>query len=121
MRQKRLGQCRLMLRKHADAEEPLRDALATFEKRQGDSVVRYETESLLGSALAGQKNTADAEALLVHSATALKDRTGDASAAVRQAAIAAVQRLVDLYEACDRHEDAAQWRKELARLESPES
>lgn len=91
-----------------------------FEKRQGDSVVRYETESLLGSALAGQNRAADAEALLVRSATALRDRAGDSSPASRQAAMAAVQRLVDLYDACDRHEDAAQWRKELEHLELPE-
>jgi hypothetical protein len=109
-----------MLRKYAEAEQPLRDALAAFEKRQGDSIVRYETESLLGSALAGQNREADAEALLVRSATALRDRAGDSSPDSRPAAIAAVKRLIDLYDACDRHEDAAQWRKELEHLELPE-
>lgn len=120
LRQKRLGQCRLMLRNYAGAEESLRDALAIFEKRQASAENRHETESMLGAALAGQKKNDEAESLLVRSATALKAGAGNSSSASRKLATAAVQRVIDLYESCDRHDDAAPWRTELKDLESHE-
>jgi tetratricopeptide (TPR) repeat protein len=120
LREKRLGHCRLMLRKYADAEKSLRDALAVFEMRQAGGENHHETESMLGAALMGQKKHDEAEALLVRSATALKANAGSASSASRKLSIAAMQRVIDLYESCKRDDDAARWRKELKDLESEE-
>jgi hypothetical protein len=75
---------------------------------------------MLGAALMGQTKYDEAESLLVRSATALKAGAGSASSASRELATAAVQRVIDLYESCDRHDDAARWRKELKELESHE-
>jgi tetratricopeptide (TPR) repeat protein len=119
LRKKRLGRCRLLQQKYADAEQPLRDALAIFEKRRPKSAEQNETESLLGAALAGQQKYADAEPLLGDSARALKALAVDSSAARRQAALTAVQRVIDLYETWGRPEDAARWRAELEGLKPP--
>ncbi len=111
-----LGACRVRLKKYAEAEAPLRDSLAIYLKKLPNAVVRYDTESLLGAALAGQKKYADAEPLLVSGARELMAHAANLSPGHRRLMLAAVGRAMEFYEARDRPDDAARWRKELEAL-----
>jgi hypothetical protein len=113
---KQLGESRLMQKKYANAEEPLREGLAVLLEKQPSSVARFETASLLGAALAGQKKYAEAEPLLLDAARAALANADQLTPDTRKVAVAAVQRLIDLYAAWDRPDDAARWRKELERF-----
>lgn len=90
----------------------LRGCLASREKAlpQGHWLLA-DTRSRLGAAIAGEGKYAEAEPLLRESCTVmLRDRLCPA-ASRRQA----IQRMVELYEAWDKPDQAAEWR---ARLES---
>jgi serine/threonine protein kinase len=115
-----LGECRVMLKKYTAAETPLRDSLAIYQKKQPNSVMHHHTTSVLGAALAGQQKYADAEPLLVKSATGLVANAAKLSPRNRERMLAAVQRVIDLYDAWDRPEDAAHWRKQLEMLSKPD-
>jgi hypothetical protein len=84
-------------------------------------VLRYCTENLLGAALAGQEKYADAEPLLVNSARVLLAAAGQLPPADRRLLVSCVQRVVDLYDAWQRPDDAAVWRKRLEALQQARS
>jgi serine/threonine protein kinase/tetratricopeptide (TPR) repeat protein len=111
-----LGMNLLQQHRDAEAEQPLRQSLAIVQKHQPQAFWRFHTESLLGAALAGQKKYADAEPLLLGSAKVLVANAAQMPAANRPLVLAAVQRVIDLYDAWQRPEDAATWRKTLATL-----
>ena len=77
----------------------------------------FNTESLLGGALAGQKKFQEAEPLLVEGYFGMKDREANIPPAAKTRLPEAVQRLIDLYIAWDRPEDAAQWQAILDSFE----
>jgi serine/threonine protein kinase len=110
-----LGKARVLLQRFAEAEAPLRDSLAIYLKKRPKSLARYQTAGVLGAALAGQKKHAEAEPLLVDAAKFLLANAPSDRAALR----AALQRVIDLYDAWDRPEDAALWRKQLEALRQP--
>jgi tetratricopeptide (TPR) repeat protein len=111
-----LGHSRIKQNKPAEAEAPLRESLAIYQKRKLQGVASYDAESLLGAALAGQEKYSDAEPLLVGSANGFKTMAAKLSGTDRQLMLAAVQRVIDLYIAWDRPEDAARWRTQLQAL-----
>jgi hypothetical protein len=111
-----LGECRVVQKKFTAAEMPLRESQAIYQTHPAQAVLYHVTENLLGAALAGQKKYAAAEPLLVQSAQALKAAAPKLSPADRRSLLAAVQRVIDLYEVWERPEDAARWRMELATL-----
>jgi hypothetical protein len=116
LRLKFLGECRVELKKYAEAEQLLRDSLAIYLKKQPSSLLRYNTESLLGAALAGQKKFAEAEPLVVNSAKMLVAIAANLQPSQRDFVLLAVQRVIDLYDAWERPDDAAKWRKQLEEL-----
>jgi hypothetical protein len=96
----------------------LREGLAVCDRLNPKSPQRYLTASLLGAALTGQKKYAEAEPLLVDSATLFKANAAQFTTAAQQKMVQdTVQRVIDLYDAWDRPEDAARWRKELETLQ----
>jgi serine/threonine protein kinase len=111
-----LGDCRVKQQKYAEAEKPLRASLAIYRKKEPRAVQCCETESLLGTALAGQKKYADAEPFLVNSAKVLVASAAKLPPVVRPLVVEVVQRVIDLYDAWDRPDDAAPWRKTLKGL-----
>jgi hypothetical protein len=117
----RLGECRVLLKKYAAAEPPLRYGLAICLKKQPNSFARHGTANLLGAALAGQKKYADAEPLLLDSARALAGAYAKLPPPVQRQVLAVVQRVIDLYDAWDRPDDAAMWRKKLQELTAPQA
>ncbi|HXG09867.1 MAG TPA: tetratricopeptide repeat-containing protein kinase family protein, partial [Gemmataceae bacterium] len=104
----------------APAEEMLRECLAIREKKQPDAWTTFNTMSMLGGALLGQKKYADAEPLLLKGYEGMKarEKTIPPQAATRLPE--ALDRLIELYEALNKPEEVARWRKERARHRAPE-
>ena len=105
-----LSECQMMLRKYSEAEKHLRESLAVYRATQPDSLMRYDTESRLAGALTAQRKFKDAEplALSAHNGlSALADKLA------RRFELDALERLIELYDAWDKVEEAAKWRRKL--------
>jgi serine/threonine protein kinase len=97
----------------ADAEPILRESLAIRQKQEPDAWTTFNTRSLLGSALLGQKKYAEAERLLKAGYDGLSRRQGMIPPQNKVRLAEALERLVQLYEATGRPDEAARWRQEL--------
>jgi hypothetical protein len=64
----------LQRKKRADAEPVLRDCLTIHQKQIPGSWLTFNTQSLLGGALLGQKKYAEAEPLLLQGYEGMKTR-----------------------------------------------
>jgi serine/threonine protein kinase/tetratricopeptide (TPR) repeat protein len=106
--------------KHADAEKVLRDCLALREKKEPDAWTTFNTRSLLGEALLGQKHHADAEPLLKAGYEGLKRRQAKLPPQGQARLTEALQRLVQLYDAWGKPDEAARWRQRLDALRTNE-
>ncbi len=109
-----------LLRRHkpVDAEPPLRESLAIREKTQSDDWATFNTRSLLGGALLGQQKYTDAEPLLLQAYEGMKQREKTIPPRSKPRLIEAGERLVQLYEATNKKDDVAKWRKELEAIKS---
>jgi non-specific serine/threonine protein kinase/serine/threonine-protein kinase len=99
--------------KHVEAEKTLRDCLAIRAKKESQAWTTFNTQSLLGEALLGQKRYADAEAPLRAGYEGLKQREAKIPPPGKVRLTEALRRLVRLYDAWGKPDDAARWRKEL--------
>jgi serine/threonine protein kinase len=99
--------------KPADAEPVLRECLAIRGKKQPDDWLTFNTKSMLGGALLGQEKYAEAEPLLKEGHNGMKERADKIPPPAKVRLTEALERLVQLYEATDRADEAARWRKEL--------
>jgi tetratricopeptide (TPR) repeat protein len=113
-----LGECRLTQKKYPEAEKVLQECLAIYAKNSSEAALGHESMSLLGAALAGQNKYAEAEPLLLRSANALKADAAKLPPARRAPAIAAIERVIDLYDAWNRSDQAVPWQKELPKLKA---
>jgi hypothetical protein len=104
----------LNLKKWAEAEPLLRECLAIREKKQPDVWATFNTQSMLGGVLLGQKQYANAEPLLLAGYAGMRKREGTIPPQGRPRLVEAAERLVRLYEALGRKADVARWAKELA-------
>jgi tetratricopeptide (TPR) repeat protein len=112
-----LAQCGLALLQitaFADAEPLLRECLTIREKTQPDVWNTFNTRSMLGGALLGQKRYAEAEPLLVSGHDGMKRRAATIPLAGRNRLTEALKRLVLLYESWDKSQEAARCRATLA-------
>jgi hypothetical protein len=100
-------------KKWTEAESLLRECLAIREKAQPDVWSTFNTKSVLGGALLGQKKYADAEPLLMGGYEGMKQREKTIPEPAETRLPEALERLVQLYEAMDKKDEAAKWRKEL--------
>src|SRR5262249_1793158 len=97
-----------------EAEPLLRDSLAVLEKRWPDDWHTFGARSALGGALLGQQKYADAEPLLL---------TGDEGLKARERMVPpnenrppeAPDRLIDLYTAINKPDEAKKWQAERAK------
>jgi tetratricopeptide (TPR) repeat protein len=106
--------------KWAEAEPVLRDCLAIRQKKQPDAWNTFNTQSILGGALLGQKKYAEAEPLLVEGYEGMKQRQAQIPLTIRSTCLAeAAERLVQLYEATGRDEQAAAWLKKRDEAKKP--
>jgi hypothetical protein len=118
------------------AEPLLREAVAIFQKRaQHDQPaevgpfpqespdnqekdwhavwLRFQSMSLLGASLLGQREYAEAEPLLIRGYEGLKSREARFLPQIKKTVPEAAARLVQLYEAWDKPEKAGEWRAKL--------
>ena len=118
----RLAQLGLVLlerKRWAEAEPLLREALAIRAKKEPNDWRTFATRSMLGGALLGQKKYTDAEPLLLAGYEGMKQRERSVSPEARARLTEGAARLVELYEATSRADDAAKWRKELEERRKP--
>jgi serine/threonine protein kinase/Tfp pilus assembly protein PilF len=97
--------------KFAEAEASVRECLAIREKRLPEGWEMFDARSLLGATLLGQKKYAEAEPLLLSGYSGMKDREERIPADEKRRLKEALQRLVELYEATGKPEEAAKWRQ----------
>jgi len=109
----RLGSYLLAQKKFVDAESVLRECLAFREKVFPDAWLRFNAQSLLGAALAGQEKYPEAEPLLLQGYEGMKKREVQIPADHRIRLREALERLIQLYDAWDKPEQADSWRKKL--------
>jgi hypothetical protein len=106
----------LQQKKYTEAEPLLRDCVKVRQQKQPDAWNTFNAQSMLGGSLLGQKKYTEAEPLLLAGYEGMKQRQAQipktAQARLRQA----VERLIELYNAWERQEDAARWRKQLDML-----
>jgi serine/threonine protein kinase len=114
-----LGVNLLRQQRWADAEAVLRECLAVREAGRPDAWATFNTRSVLGDALLGQGKHAEAEPLLLAGYEGMKRREGTIPAGSKDRLASAADRLVRLYEATGRPDDAAKWRKELYAAAEP--
>ena len=110
----------LQLKAYVDAEPLLRECLTIREKTQPELWTTFNTQSLLGAALSGQKKYAEAEPLLLAGYDGMKQREKTIPPQGRVRLLEAVERLVQFYEATDKKEEVVKWLKILDEARSAE-
>jgi tetratricopeptide (TPR) repeat protein len=107
----------LQQKKYADAEPVLRECLAIREQKQPGFWATFSTQSMLGGALLGQKKYAEAEPLLSKGYQGMKNQEEKIPPQGKVRLVEALERLVQLYEATGRKDEAAKWRKRLLQAQ----
>ncbi len=115
------GAMLLIQKKPAEAELKFRECLAIRQKHQPDDWTTFDAKSGLGEALLDQKKFAEAEPLLVSGYEGMKQRKDKIPAQDMPRLNKALERLVRLYDAWGKPDEAAMWRKELAASGKPTS
>jgi eukaryotic-like serine/threonine-protein kinase len=114
-----LGGTLLRQQKYAEAEPLFRESLTTREPIRPDDWRTFETKSMLGASLLGQKKCAEAEPVLLSGYEGMK-RLEQTMPPDRNITLTeAIKRLVQLYEAWGRPEEAAVWRAHLGPTDLP--
>ena len=110
-----LGQNLLHTQKPAEAEPLLRECLAIRQKKEPEAWSAFNTQSLLGGALAGQEKYAEAEPLLVKGYEGMKAREKTIPPQAATRIPESIDRLIELYTATEKPDEAAKWRAERAK------
>jgi eukaryotic-like serine/threonine-protein kinase len=101
----------LNLKMGAEAEPLLRECLAIRQKVEPDGWSSFNAQSMLGEALLDQKKYTAAEPLLLAGHEGLKNRQAQIPPGSKTRLTKAAMRLIQLYEATGRKEDAAKLRE----------
>jgi len=104
--------------KFAEAEPVLRKWVTMREKIMPTDWLTFNARSALGGSLLGQKKYAEAEPLLLAGYEGMKQRDDKIPADARPLRLKqALQRLMQLYEATSRPDQAAEWKQKLAEFD----
>jgi hypothetical protein len=112
-----LAKARLSEGQFAEAERIARQCLAQREREIPDDWRTFNARSMLGGAFLGQSNYVQAEPLLLTGYEGMKNRAVTIPAEGKPRLSEALQRLIRLYEATGRPDQAAEWKKKLAELD----
>lgn len=106
---------RILLRQHKDgeAESLLRQSLDLREEHDAEAWETSNTRSMLGGSLLGRKKHAEAESLLLSGYEGLKRHEETIPLGGKDFMTEAIERLVRLYEAMDKKDEAEAWRAKL--------
>ena len=107
-----LGLVLLQQQKASDAEPVLRACLAIREKRAPGAWTTFAARSQLGGSLLGQKKYAEAEPLLFAGYEGMKARANSIPRQGQVSLTEAVERLVQLYDAWGKKDQADKWRQQ---------
>jgi serine/threonine protein kinase/tetratricopeptide (TPR) repeat protein len=119
-RQALLGRNLLLQQKYHEAEIHLRECLVVQEKKQPDLWTTFNTKSMLGGALLGQKKHAEAEPLLLGGYEGMKQRQDKIPPHTRSERLTeSLEQLVQLYNATGKNDKVAEWRKKLEEAKAP--
>jgi tetratricopeptide (TPR) repeat protein len=102
-----------------EAEPLIRQSLAIREKTQPDAWTTFNTRSMLGGVLLGQKKYAEAEPLLLAGYEGMKQREKSIPPPGKIRLPEAALRLVQLYEALGKKDEVAKWTTEREALQAP--
>jgi len=115
-----LGESLLRQGKFVEAEPILREGTPILEKYQPNLTPVFTAQTLLGWSLLEQKKFSEAEPLLVKSYEGLKQRDVQRPSPARAPLLKeASERIVRLYEAWGKPDQAAEWKKKLAGAKRP--
>ncbi len=98
------------------AEPVLRECLAICEKAQPEDSTTFNSRSMLGASLLGQKRYTEAEPLLRSGYEGLKARAGKIPPQGKNWLGEALDRLIALAEATNKPDEAKAWEEERAKL-----
>jgi hypothetical protein len=109
-----LGTDLLQEHKWAEAESVLRECVAIFDQKEPKMMYnRFSAKSKLGGSLVGQKRYAEAEPYLLEGYQGLKMARDELQQRTQIHVLEAAERLVKLYDAWNKPDAAAKWRREL--------
>jgi eukaryotic-like serine/threonine-protein kinase len=114
-----LGFTLIKLDRPTEAEPLLREAMEIEQKKAPDNWGTFETRNRLGVALLGQKKYAEAESLIVQGYEGMKAREAKIPPQHKKRLTEAAERVVQLYDAWGKPDQAAAWRKRF-RLQQTE-
>jgi tetratricopeptide (TPR) repeat protein len=108
------GSMLLNQKKPAEAELAFRQCLSIREKILADDWSTFDARSSLGESLLDQGHFADAEPMLLSGYEGMSQREHAIPTPERARLTRALERLVRLYDAWGKQDDATKWRKKLA-------
>jgi tetratricopeptide (TPR) repeat protein len=103
------------------AEPILRECLTIRQEKQPDAWTTFHTQSQLGGSLLGRKNYAEAEPPLLAGYEGMKEREAKIPPNANSSLTEAVERLVQLYDAWGKKDQADAWRQRLSEHAGPKS
>jgi serine/threonine protein kinase/tetratricopeptide (TPR) repeat protein len=112
-----LGECVLKLARYEEGAALLRECVTIRGQVMPDHWLRYNTMSVLGEALTGSEEFAEAESFLLESYARLSEHPQ----APRDNQTAALKRIISLYEAWGKPDEAASWQSKLQSGDDPSS
>jgi tetratricopeptide (TPR) repeat protein len=105
----------LEMKGYAAAEPLLRECLAIREENEPNAWTTFNTQSMLGGSLLSQNNYRDAEPLLLKGYEGMNVREKAIPPQGATRIPEALDRLIELYTATDKPEEAKKWRAERAK------
>jgi hypothetical protein len=113
----RFGRSLIQAKAFTEAETLVRECLAIREKQEPEDWRTFNTQSMLGGALLGQKKYAEAEPLLLQGYEGMKQRETSIpkSGGGELRILEALDRLIELYTALDKPVEVAKRQAERAK------
>jgi tetratricopeptide (TPR) repeat protein len=117
----RFGAALVTMKAFADAEAILQESLSIRAKKEPEAWTTFNTQSVLGGALLGQKKYAAAEPLLLAGYEGIKKRAKFIPPQNQVRLPEAADRLVELYTATNNPDELKKWQAERARCPKAET